>query len=128
MLLISVSNCVVLSINSQSNSYFQYPALPKPIGLYQLNEASLRSIISGDNGLIIHNIELTTGPDGKYYFIIFRLYAFIDKSMNISSIPYFFQFLWVPSFKLLRDYNSGISSLPPTPVSETEAFSKTLSK
>lgn len=35
------------------------------MGLYQLNEASLRNIISGDNGLIIHNIELTTGPDGK---------------------------------------------------------------
>eukprot|EP00795_Rhopilema_esculentum_P005038 gene5038-148_t len=39
-------------------------APPKPMGLYPLNDASLRDIISGDNGLVIHNIALTTGPDG----------------------------------------------------------------
>ena len=60
------------------------------MGLYQLNEASLRNIISGDNGLIIHNIELTTGPDGIYdlkYLVQYESVKNIMHTLFIKCIP-----------------------------------------
>ena len=60
--------CGCLQKKVRYNEMFFYILIvtPKPVGLFSLNDASVKDILTpGDNKLILGDVDLTSGPGGK---------------------------------------------------------------
>ena len=61
------------------DDYFSSLELPKPVGLYPLNEDTLKDSVTKD--VTLNNSEITKGPGGKREFLQLFLFMMRKKSV-----------------------------------------------